>query len=704
MRVKLWGVRGSIPTPLSTEQLQEKMTQALTGANGVNLSDPAEVQAYIAQLSPTTRGIVGGNTTCIEIDTGSDTIIIDCGSGMRPLGYSLMAREFGRGQGLGHIFLTHAHWDHLLGFPFFSPAYIPGNKLIFYAVNHNPQYYLEHQQTAPTYFPIPPNAMPAEKDFVQLREGETISIGRVTVSNLSLYHPGTAHAFRFDDGDSVFVFASDGEYKALSETALRRYIAFFADADLLVFDSQYSLRDVFLSKADWGHSSAIIGVDIAERARVKKLVTFHHDPTHSDEQIYSIAANAREYALVNHQASGLEVVVGVEGAEFFLGEPPGLEVLEQIGDPVSTLALAGQLIGATAMKAQQHLRHTLENTATGRILLNLTLLSTADAIGIKALLDVARQFPTISLAILAPTMHIRRVLDQSGAGEIFPIFISLQQAMNSLAGPAHLRLAAETIGGRYQIETLMFVDEQGVVYRGKDVSTGNPVLARIIAGQITDTNRQEFLTKIKAWQEVRHNNLLMPVTLIENGAWAGVILPYYPAGQPLFAWRATRPRWERVWHVARQMCAGLAALHARNCVHGDMRPDTVLVHNEQVILSRTALFPHRTSQPPSAYHAPEQFRGYATPSLRSDVYSLGLLLYELLLGAHPFVAESEDLRLTLKLYSQPQSPRFLWPEIPPELESFLLKLLATDAEERMPTAQVVAEAFEQLPVTHGPAE
>ena len=298
---------------MTTDQLHEKLTQALSGAAGVNLSNPMEVQAYIARLPASVRGVVGGNTTCVEIDTGSETIIVDCGSGIRPLGISLMAREFGRGQGVAHIFLTHAHWDHLLGFPFFAPAFVPGNKLIFYAVGFDVQHVLEHQQTAPQFFPIPPNAMPAEKEFVQLREGETVLVGRTVVSNLLLYHPGTSHAYRFDDGESVFVCATDGEYKSLSEASLQKYVDFYSNADVLLFDSQYSLRDVFLSRADWGHSSAIIGVDIAERAGVKKLITFHHDATHSDEQIYNIAASARDYALVNKIPSDLEVVVGYEG-------------------------------------------------------------------------------------------------------------------------------------------------------------------------------------------------------------------------------------------------------------------------------------------------------------------------------------------------------------------------------------------------------
>jgi len=319
VRVKFWGVRGSIPTPLSTEQLQEKLFHALTAAKGLNTSDPAEVRAFIASLPPAVQGVVGGNTTCAEIASGDDTIIIDCGTGIRQLGYSLMAGDFGRGQGVAHIFLTHAHWDHLQGLPFFAPAYVPGNKLIFYAVNHNPREYIEHQQVAPVFFPIRVSQLAADISFVKLLEGEMVQIGRCAVTSLALYHPGTAYAYRFDDGESVFVFASDGEYKTLDDDGLRRFVDFFRNADALAFDCQYSLRDVLLSKADWGHSSAMIGVELAERAHAKKLITTHYDAADTDVQIYNVAESARRYAQLTPTPGAIEVIVGREGLELFLG-------------------------------------------------------------------------------------------------------------------------------------------------------------------------------------------------------------------------------------------------------------------------------------------------------------------------------------------------------------------------------------------------
>jgi len=543
VRVKFWGVRGSIPTPLSSDQLNAKLFQALSGAGGVNLGNPAEVQAYLAGLPPNVRSVVGGNTTCVEVDTGGDTIIIDGGSGIRPLGFNMMSREFGRGQGVAHIFLTHAHWDHLQGLPFFPPAYVPGNRLIFYAVNNNPQTYLEHQQVAPIYFPIPPNAMSADKEFVQLREGEAVTIGHTVVTNLSLYHPGTAYAYRFDDGESVFVFASDGEYKSLTDAHLRRYISFFSGADALVFDAQYSLRDVFLSKADWGHSSAIIGVDIAERALAKKLVTFHHDPTHTDEQIYAIAEAARDYALVNQTQPDTEVIVGTEGLELFLGQPTGLEVMEAHQDDLVTLALAGQLNAETVAQAQARLAAALEPAADGsgrRVLLDLTLLATADAIGVKGLLDTARAFPDSSLAVLAPTQHVRRVLDQSGAGRQLEIVRSRQQALAALAGPAHLRLTAKTIGGQFQLEDLLFVDEQGAVYQGRELAGQRPLVVRVVAGDRGNATRQAFVDGLRAWQTLAEGSLVPGQAIVEEDSWVAFACDE-PGGPSLREWRARNP-------------------------------------------------------------------------------------------------------------------------------------------------------------------
>jgi len=689
VHIKVWGVRGSLPAPMTTEQLQEKLFQALSGAKGVNLDNPVEVQAYLARLPAGIRSVVGGNTTCIEVDTGSDIIIIDSGSGIRALGINLMAREFGRGQGVAHIFFTHAHWDHLMGFPFFAPAYVPGNKLIFYAVGFDPQQVLAHQQTAPRYFPTPPNAMPADKRFVQLREGETVLIGRTVVSNLQLDHPGISHAYRFDDGESVFVCASDAEYKSLNEASLQKYVDFFSNADALVFDSQYSLRDVFLSRADWGHSSAIIGVDIAERSGVKKLVTFHHDPTHSDQQVYNIAASARDYSLVNKIPSNLEVIVGYEGMEMYLGRSPGLEMLEERAGPVWTLVLAGQLTAATADEAKRRLTAMLPYAPEGRVLLDMTLLTDLDAAAVKGLLDTARARPATQIAVLAPSLPIRHVLEHSGAA--LKIFRSRRQAVMVLTGPAHLRLAAETIGDQYQVDEMLFSDETGVVYRGIDRGSQASVLVRVVAGQANDPNRHAFAKAAQAWQAVRHPGVLSARALVAAETWLAYINTR-PEGVSLREWRTRALERKDLWTTAGQLCEALAIIHSHGIVHGDLHPECIVIGESRAQIARAALFQRPPEYTPEAYQAPEQLC-HEPAILSSDVYALGVILYELFINVHPFAAETEELQRTLQLRSQPQNLRARWPEIPPALEEFLIRALAPVPEDRFANGTEMLAAY-----------
>src|SRR6266851_2905855 len=121
MQVKFWGARGSIPTPMSEHELQEKIKFALVNAVGIDLTDPDAVARYVERLPQFVCDTAGGNTSCVEIRIGSTLFILDAGSGLRMLGNSLMGGEFGKGRGKAHIFLTHTHWDHIQGMPFFNP-------------------------------------------------------------------------------------------------------------------------------------------------------------------------------------------------------------------------------------------------------------------------------------------------------------------------------------------------------------------------------------------------------------------------------------------------------------------------------------------------------------------------------------------------------------------------------------------------------
>ena len=311
MFVKFWGARGSIPTPIGAGAIKDKVTRALKGAVGMDLSDPNVLSDYVNSLPFAIQGTAGGNTACVEVVTGDQHIILDAGSGLRELGLSLLQGPFGRGQGTAHIFLSHIHWDHIQGFPFFVPAYIPGNRIYFYSPRNDIEKKLTVQQTAPHLFPIRLEDMPAHKEFVTLGT-ESVRLGDVTVSCAQQHHPGDSYAYRVEHGGKALVYATDSEYQNLGQKALQPHLDFFAGADMLIFDAQYTFAES-VAKEDWGHSTAMVGVDMAIKTGVKRLALFHYDPTYSDDKLAEILDKTTAYCALVPQDNDLKVMLALEG-------------------------------------------------------------------------------------------------------------------------------------------------------------------------------------------------------------------------------------------------------------------------------------------------------------------------------------------------------------------------------------------------------
>lgn len=318
MDIIFWGVRGSIPAPLSPQRIQEKIVYALCGAAEVDLSDHRAVEDYVVRLPFDQRSTFGGNTACLEVCVDDERLILDAGSGIRKLGLKLMSTTpMGQGQGVAHILLSHTHWDHIMGFPFFAPAYIPGNTVIFYGCHEHLEERLQTQQRA-THFPVELHKMSAECRFVQWEAGQRYSIGSFTVLPFKQFHPGVSYGYRVEAEGTSLVYATDAEYPhyqrpdymAESLQSLRR-------ADVLIFDAQYSLRET-IEKKEWGHSSPLVGVDIAQKAEVKKLVLFHHDPEADDKAVQRSLDMAIQYQRQTASTSDLEILTAYEGLKIHL--------------------------------------------------------------------------------------------------------------------------------------------------------------------------------------------------------------------------------------------------------------------------------------------------------------------------------------------------------------------------------------------------
>ncbi len=309
MYVKFWGVRGSLPTPLTPDQVRSKIAAVVQRIRPQDLETTDSRERFLAGLPGYLFGTIGGNTTCVEIRTDSGPIIIDAGTGLRDFGISLErrrdpAREF-------PIFFTHFHWDHLQGIPFFGPAWVKGNRLVF----ASPFPSLERSirdQMRPPYFPVTMDAMPATLRFVYL-QGDSVRIGGAQVRWKRMNHPGGAFAYRITEKGKSVVFATDSEVTDREFQQREENRSFFEGADVLVLDSQYTLEESF-SKFDFGHTSYTMAVNLAAEWKVKKLVLFHYEPRYDDRKIWSIRRSAQWHG-EQLGSGGPQILAAQEGLE-----------------------------------------------------------------------------------------------------------------------------------------------------------------------------------------------------------------------------------------------------------------------------------------------------------------------------------------------------------------------------------------------------
>ena len=291
MEVTVWGCRGSLPTPTPKREYDDKVKHLLERYS--EAGSPGDIDAFLAGLEFFERSTYGGNTACVEVTEGDDQIIFDTGSGLRPLGLKMMGGPAGKGQGDISLIISHTHWDHIMGFPFFVPAYIPGNKLTFYGCHDRLKERFEYQH-AFTHFPVSMDQMASTKVFKEIQVGEPLTIGPFHIKSIKHYHPGDAYGYRVETPSGVFVYATDAEYTELPWEERQQHTEFFRDADVLIYDAAYSLVEA-VEKLDWGHSSPFIGVEMANDANVKKLILFHHDPTTSDAAVAEALKKARRF-------------------------------------------------------------------------------------------------------------------------------------------------------------------------------------------------------------------------------------------------------------------------------------------------------------------------------------------------------------------------------------------------------------------------
>jgi len=318
MRVRFWGTRGSLPIALTAEQVRQKVVDALTRAQGRSLDTPEKIRAFVeTELGFVTAGTFGGHSPCVQVDPGGDEYLLcDLGSGARPFAVEAMKQRGGR-PATYHVLVSHAHWDHIMGFPYFAPAYVPGNTIRIYGRHPDLEAAFRRQQDAPS-FPVPLSAMKATIEFVRLEPAKAYTIAGCTVTSRLQHHSGDSYAYRVEHGGRALVYSTDTEHKLDDYETTRAFVEFFAGADLVIFDAMYSLAEAMSVKEDWGHSSNVIGVELCQMARVKRLCLFHHEPAFDDATLEAIFQETRRFEQITRADHAVDIIAAYDGLELRL--------------------------------------------------------------------------------------------------------------------------------------------------------------------------------------------------------------------------------------------------------------------------------------------------------------------------------------------------------------------------------------------------
>lgn len=256
------------------------------------------------------NAIYGGNTACVALEApGSPPLVLDLGTGLRMWGEDIMATEQGPFQGAALV--SHLHWDHVQGLPFFVPVLREGASLDVYGPIQDDGRSLEeafNQFMAPPYFPVELHQLPGRITFHELGD-EAAAIGDAKVMSRSIPHIGRTNGYRIEMNGSSIAYLSDHQQPDDPSTVAPGVLELCDQADIVIHDAQYT-PDEYVTKSDWGHCTVRYALEVAHQARAKRIVLFHHDPSHDDDTLDRLAEEAREMA---DSLAVAEVITAREG-------------------------------------------------------------------------------------------------------------------------------------------------------------------------------------------------------------------------------------------------------------------------------------------------------------------------------------------------------------------------------------------------------
>ncbi len=704
MKIRIWGARGSIPSPLKLDQVEEKIIQAILGLpKGLDTGEENTVREYVAGLPPLARGTAGGNTPCVEVRAGGELFVLDAGSGIHQLGLELLEQEFGRGQGVMHLFISHPHWDHIQGFPMFMPAFVPGNRIFIYGA-HNIRKALEEQQR-PFNWPASLEDMQADLEFITLSTETPVKIGRVYVDLIQNNHSGDSYSYRLRDQQSILVYATDSEYKQLDDDSVQPHIEFFRNADVLIFDAQYTLREAWHQKVDWGHSSSMIGVDLARAANVGNLLLFHHDPTYSDAELQEIQATAVAYQAQDAGRPACEVMVAYEGLVLDITPPSAVDFQLTLDGEAAILTPVSVFDERGVDQLVQQLARLAKEQTPASSIIDLSQVETLTTASLKALVTVSQERDGSPIVLVGPSDSALEVIRLGGHLDYFAIYPTVEAALTAVQAREALNLPGQVIKDRYQIQNKVGEGRLGTVLQATDTNLDRPVAIKVLSPSFSEQTLARFMRQACQVVNLEHPNIARVFDWNREEGYSFKVEEFIkgPALQDILERGNGMLPADQVMRVALSVTRALEYAHSWGVIHGDLKPQNIFLTTEGVKLGGFGLGLLEEGRSlleaplillTAAYLAPEQILGQPLDT-RTDLYALGVILYQLYTGHLPF-SGSDEAMMQAHLNQVSPSPRDLNPRVSLIMEHVILKLLAKSPDDRYISARQVRDVLKNL--------
>lgn len=315
MKARFWGTRGSLPAAADTLDVRGKLVEALKISRGRSFGNDRDIDEFVdGELPFSTRGYYGTNTACVQIGGGTEYVLCDAGTGIRDFSNHLLSTGMSDPDGrqtVFHLFLSHLHWDHIQGFPFFMPVYSEENSVVVHGCHPDMERTFSYQQEY-TDIPVP---VRADIHFEQLEPDSEYDIAGFHVRTIRQNHPGDSYGYRFEKAGKSIVYSTDCEHFEDASTEGYRFLGFYRDADLLIMDAQYGFTDADITKKNWGHSSNMIVVELGVMSGARRLCLFHNEPTLDDATLTAFLEDTRRYRTLYDPDSNMEVDLTYDGLE-----------------------------------------------------------------------------------------------------------------------------------------------------------------------------------------------------------------------------------------------------------------------------------------------------------------------------------------------------------------------------------------------------